>query len=72
MKGLRCVLPALRAWRLCRAVAHKEWLQLRQDRLTLALLVGVPLAQILLFGFAISLAPPPSAGSFLSSLVAAL
>ena len=57
VKGLRCVLPALRAWRLCRAVAHKEWLQLRQDRLTLALLVGVPLAQILLFGFAISLAP---------------
>lgn len=46
-----------RAWRLCRAVARKEWLQLRQDRLTLALLMGVPLAQILLFGFAISLAP---------------
>lgn len=46
-----------RAWRMCRAVAHKEWLQLRQDRLTLALLMGVPLAQILLFGFAISLAP---------------
>jgi ABC-2 type transport system permease protein len=39
------------------AVARKEWLQLRHDRLTLALLVGVPLAQILLFGFAISLTP---------------
>lgn len=50
-------MSLLRAWRLCRAVARKEWLQLRQDRLTLALLVGVPLAQILLFGFAISLAP---------------
>lgn len=46
-----------RAWRLCRALARKEWLQLRQDRLTLALLGGVPLAQILLFGFAIALAP---------------
>lgn len=46
-----------RAWRLCWAVARKEWLQLRQDRLTLALLGGVPMAQILLFGFAISLAP---------------
>lgn len=46
-----------RAWRLSRAVARKEWLQLRLDRLTLALLVGVPLAQIILFGFAISLAP---------------
>ena len=50
-------VSAQRAWRLCRAVARKEWLQLRQDRLTLALLMGVPLAQILLFGFAISLAP---------------
>ncbi|MFM8864245.1 MAG: ABC transporter permease, partial [Limnohabitans sp.] len=50
--------PTLRrAWRLCWAVARKEWLQLRQDRLTLALLGGVPLAQIILFGFAIALTP---------------
>lgn len=46
-----------RAWRLCWAVARKEWQQLRQDRLTLALLGGVPLAQIVLFGFAIALTP---------------
>ncbi|WP_296508182.1 ABC transporter permease [Rhodoferax sp.] len=43
--------------RLIRAVARKEWQQLRRDRLTLALLLGVPLAQILLFGFAITLTP---------------
>lgn len=57
MKGAICFMAVARAWRLCRAVARKEWLQLRHDRLTLALLAGVPLAQILLFGFAISLAP---------------
>ncbi len=44
-------------WRLVRAIAHKELLQILRDRLTLALLIGVPLAQILLFGFAIELAP---------------
>lgn len=49
--------PLPYAWRLCWALARKEWQQLRQDRLTLALLGGVPLAQILLFGFAIALAP---------------
>ncbi|WP_090142794.1 ABC transporter permease [Limnohabitans sp. DM1] len=55
LRSMWCSLA--RAARLCGAVARKEWLQLRQDRLTLALLAGVPLAQILLFGFAISLAP---------------
>lgn len=58
--------------RMILAVAGKEWQQLRRDRLTLALLLGVPLAQILLFGFAITLRPsqlpaawaelPPSLG----------
>ncbi len=35
------------------AIAHKELLQLRRDRLTFALVVGMPLLQLLLFGYAI-------------------
>ena len=44
-------------WRIVLAIATKELRQLTRDRITAALLVGVPLAQILLFGFAIELAP---------------
>ena len=44
-------------WRIVRAIAAKELLQILRDRLTAALLIGVPLAQILLFGYAIELAP---------------
>ncbi len=44
-------------WRIVRAIATKELRQITRDRLTAALLVGVPLAQILLFGYAIDLAP---------------
>lgn len=46
-----------RLWRMLVAIAKKECLQLSRDRLTAALLLSVPLAQILLFGFAIELAP---------------
>ena len=35
------------------AVARKELLQLRRDRLTLAMMVALPIAQLLLFGYAI-------------------
>jgi ABC-2 type transport system permease protein len=38
-------------------IAWKELLQVKRDRLTLALLIGVPLLQILLFGYAINLHP---------------
>jgi ABC-2 type transport system permease protein len=44
-------------WRIVRAIAAKELLQILRDRLTAALVIGVPLAQILLFGYAIELAP---------------
>jgi ABC-2 type transport system permease protein len=37
------------------AIAGKEVRQLRRDRLTFAMIVGVPLLQILLFGYAIDL-----------------
>jgi ABC-2 type transport system permease protein len=36
------------------AIASKEILQLRRDRLTLAMIVGMPLLQMLLFGYAIN------------------
>jgi len=44
-------------WRIVVAIAAKELRQIVRDRITAALLVGVPLAQILLFGYAIELAP---------------
>ena len=44
-------------WRIVFAIGSKELRQIVRDRLTAALLVGVPLAQILLFGYAINLAP---------------
>ncbi|HEY0107818.1 MAG TPA: ABC transporter permease [Rhizomicrobium sp.] len=58
----------------------KEFIQLRRDRMTLALILGVPLMQLLLFGFAINNDPKhlPTAvaildpGTFADSIVAAL
>ncbi|MEJ0027626.1 MAG: ABC transporter permease [Rhizomicrobium sp.] len=62
------------------AVLIKEFIQLRRDRLTFALIFGVPLMQLLLFGFAINNDPKhlPTAvsildpGTFANSIVAAL
>ncbi|MBC3911268.1 ABC transporter permease [Undibacterium umbellatum] len=42
-------------WRRIKGIAKKEFLQLSRDRLTAILLISVPIAQILLFGFAIDL-----------------
>jgi ABC-2 type transport system permease protein len=38
-----------------RAVAFKEFLQLRRDRLTGGMIVGIPLIQILIFGYGINM-----------------
>jgi ABC-2 type transport system permease protein len=62
------------------AVLTKEFLQMRRDKITLGLIIGVPLMQLFLFGFAINLNPKdlPAAisvddpGIFARSLVAAL
>jgi ABC-2 type transport system permease protein len=62
------------------AVLMKELLQMRRDRLTAAMIVGVPVLQLCLFGFAINLNPKdlPTAvsiddpGMFGRSIVAAL
>ena len=40
-----------------RAVAGKEFVQMRRDRLTFAMMLGIPLLQILLFGYAINSDP---------------
>jgi len=62
------------------AILLKEVLQLRRDRLTLAMIIGVPLMQLTLFGFAINFNPKalPTAASiadpgiFSRSIVAAM
>jgi ABC-2 type transport system permease protein len=62
------------------AVLGKEFIQMRRDRMTFGLLLGVPLMQLLLFGFAINNDPKhlPTAvsisdpGVFSDSIVSAL
>ncbi|MCC6353140.1 MAG: ABC transporter permease [Verrucomicrobiae bacterium] len=39
------------------AVVLKEFIQMRRDRLTFAMMVGIPLMQLILFGFAINTDP---------------
>ena len=62
------------------AVLLKEFLQMRRDRVTMGMIVGIPLMQLFLFGFAINFNPKalPTAiaiddpGVFARSVVAAL
>jgi ABC-2 type transport system permease protein len=44
----------MKSWRRIMAIAHKEIMQLRRDRLTFGMIVGIPLVLILLFGYAIN------------------
>ena len=46
-------------WSLSRfwAVVIKEFLQLRRERITFAMILGVPIAQLVLFGYAINTDP---------------
>ena len=52
MKTLYEFSPA-RFW----AMVVKEFVQMRRDRLTFAMMVGIPLLQLVLFGFAINSDP---------------
>jgi len=62
------------------AVLHKEFIQMRRDRMTLGLLIGIPVMQLFIFGYAINMVPRHMAtvvsiadsGSFANSLVAAM
>ena len=47
----------VRSLRRLRAVAIKEVIQMRRDRLTFAMMVGIPVMQLLLFGYAINMDP---------------
>ena len=42
-------------WRRLFAIVLKELRQLRRDRVTLATIVGIPVMQLVLFGYAINL-----------------
>ena len=39
------------------AVLVKEFIQMRRDRLTFAMMIGLPIVQLMLFGFAINSDP---------------
>ena len=41
----------------CRAIIVKEFTQMRRDRLTFAMMLGIPLIQLTLFGYAINSDP---------------
>jgi ABC-2 type transport system permease protein len=45
------------AWSRFAAVLMKEFVQMRRDRLTFAMMIGVPVMQLVLFGFAINMDP---------------
>jgi ABC-2 type transport system permease protein len=51
--GTRSRFSSARAY----AIALKEFVQMRRDRLTFAMIVGIPIAQVLLFGFVINTDP---------------
>ena len=44
-------------WRRFCAMVKKEFIQMRRDRLTFGMMVGVPMIQLILFGFAINSDP---------------
>ena len=39
------------------AIANKEFIQMRRDKVTIAMLVTIPLIQLILFGYAINVNP---------------
>jgi ABC-2 type transport system permease protein len=49
------------SWSRVFAVFLKELVQMRRDRLTFAMMIGVPMMQLVLFGYAINTDPEASA-----------
>lgn len=45
------------SWVRLKAIIVKEFIQMRRDRLTFAMMIGLPLIQLILFGFAINTNP---------------
>src|SRR5436190_10604087 len=51
------VLSASGFWRRSKAMLIKEFIQLRRDRVSFAMIIMIPLVQLLLFGYAINTTP---------------
>src|SRR6516225_2531767 len=49
--------PSFGFWRRSYAMVVKEFIQLRRDRVSFAMIVMIPVMQLLLFGYAINTAP---------------
>jgi hypothetical protein len=49
--------PLAQSWQRVVAMFVKEFIQLRRDRPTFAMIVGIPLIQLMLFGYAITPIP---------------
>jgi len=49
--------PRFCFWRRSYAVVVKEFIQLRRDRVSFAMIVMIPVMQLLLFGYAINTTP---------------
>src|SRR5438552_9241316 len=49
--------PRLGFWRRSYAMVVKEFIQLRRDRVSFAMIVMIPVMQLLLFGYAINTTP---------------
>jgi len=47
----------LLSWRRFAAIVIKEFVQMRRDRITFAMMIGIPFLQMILFGFAINSDP---------------
>jgi ABC-2 type transport system permease protein len=47
----------MKAWARLLAVLIKELIQMRRDRMTFAMMLGIPVMQLILFGYAINLDP---------------
>jgi ABC-2 type transport system permease protein len=59
--GKRPAFSPARFW----AVVFKEFVQMRRDRLTFGMMIGIPLLQIVLFGYAINVDPKHLAAAVL-------
>src|SRR2546421_8014861 len=49
--------PSFGFWRRSKAMLIKEFIQLRRDRVSFAMIIMIPLVQLLLFGYAINTTP---------------
>ena len=55
------------SWKRLKAVIVKEFIQMRRDRLTFAMMIGMPLIQLVLFGYAINTNPKHLPTAIISS-----